>query len=41
MANTAQDHVNIADALGSQVVDVLKGLEKRSEDAKKKVLYPR
>ncbi|KAF9465752.1 hypothetical protein BDZ94DRAFT_1296252 [Collybia nuda] len=36
MTSTAQDHVNIADALASQVVEVLKGLEKKSEDAKKK-----
>jgi hypothetical protein len=37
MVSTAQDHVNIADALTSQVVDVLKALEKKNEDAKKKV----
>jgi hypothetical protein len=34
---SAQDHVNLADAITLQVVDVLKSIEKRSEDTKKKV----
>lgn len=37
MVSTVQDHINIADALTSQVVDVLKAVEKKSEEAKKKV----
>ncbi|KAF5369126.1 hypothetical protein D9615_010422 [Tricholomella constricta] len=36
MATTAQDHVNIADGLTTQVVEVLKTVEKKSEEAKKK-----
>ncbi|KAJ6525279.1 hypothetical protein DFH09DRAFT_1188777 [Mycena vulgaris] len=36
MANTAQDHVNLADALTTQVVDVLKGVERKKEELKKK-----
>jgi hypothetical protein len=37
MANTAQDHVTIADALTSQVVEVLKAIERKNEETKKKV----
>lgn len=37
MASSAQDHVNVADALTSQVVDVLRVVEKKNEEAKKKV----
>ncbi|GLB45480.1 putative fes/CIP4, and EFC/F-BAR homology domain containing protein [Lyophyllum shimeji] len=36
LVTTAQDHVSIADNLTSQVVDVLKGVEKKNEEAKKK-----
>ncbi|KAJ7195463.1 hypothetical protein GGX14DRAFT_676626 [Mycena pura] len=36
MANTAQDHVNLADALTRQVVDALKGVERNKEELKKK-----
>ncbi|KAJ6621842.1 hypothetical protein B0H10DRAFT_2162903 [Mycena sp. CBHHK59/15] len=36
MVNTAQDHVNIADALTTQVVDVLKAVERKKEELKKK-----
>ncbi|KAJ7442609.1 hypothetical protein FB451DRAFT_1438254 [Mycena latifolia] len=36
MANTAQDHVNLADALTTQVVDVLKAVERKKEELKKK-----
>ncbi|RDB15326.1 Protein BZZ1 [Hypsizygus marmoreus] len=36
MASTAQDHVNIADTLTSEVVDVLKAVEKKAEEARKK-----
>ncbi|KAJ7095722.1 hypothetical protein B0H15DRAFT_826828 [Mycena belliarum] len=36
MANTAQDHVNLADALSAQVVDVLKAVERKEEELKKK-----
>ncbi|KAG6889878.1 hypothetical protein C0995_013852 [Termitomyces sp. Mi166 len=35
MTNTAQDHVNLADSLTSQVVEVLRGVEKKNEEAKK------
>jgi site-specific recombinase len=34
---SSQDHMNLADALSTQVADVLKSVEKRNEDAKKKV----
>lgn len=37
LASTAQDHVNIADSLTSQVVDVLKAVERKNEETKKKV----
>jgi hypothetical protein len=37
MANTAQDHVNLADALNTQVIDVLKVVERKQEELKKKV----
>jgi hypothetical protein len=37
MLNSAQGHTDLADALSMQVVDVLKGLEKRNEDHRKKV----
>ncbi|KAJ6475039.1 hypothetical protein C8R47DRAFT_1143339 [Mycena vitilis] len=36
MSSTAQDHVNLADALGTQVVDVLKGVERKQDELKKK-----
>ena len=39
MAHTAQDHVNIADGFTSQVVEVLRGVEKKNEEAKKTVSY--
>ncbi|KAG6827113.1 hypothetical protein H0H92_013157 [Tricholoma furcatifolium] len=35
LANTAHDHVSIADGLTSQVVEVLKAIEKKNEEAKK------
>ncbi|KAG6844713.1 hypothetical protein H0H87_004436 [Tephrocybe sp. NHM501043] len=35
MINTAQDHGNIADALTTQVVEVLRAVEKKNEDAQK------
>ncbi|KAJ8080417.1 Protein BZZ1 [Marasmius tenuissimus] len=34
--NTSQDHVDIADALTTQVIEVLKAVERRNEDAQKK-----
>ncbi|KDQ25535.1 hypothetical protein PLEOSDRAFT_1078053 [Pleurotus ostreatus PC15] len=37
LVNTAQDHINVADTLTTQVVDVLKAIEKKNEDLKKKV----
>lgn len=36
-SESAQDHVNLADGLEAQVVNVLKLVEKRHEEAKKKV----
>ncbi|KAJ7677465.1 hypothetical protein B0H17DRAFT_1079241 [Mycena rosella] len=36
MVNTAQDHVNLADALTTEVVDVLKAVERKKEELKKK-----
>jgi hypothetical protein len=38
MVSAAQDHVNIADALISQVVEVLKSIGKKNEESRKKVL---
>ncbi|KAG6853570.1 hypothetical protein C0991_003166 [Blastosporella zonata] len=35
MTNSAQDHVNIADGLTTQVVEVLREVEKKNEDAQK------
>lgn len=37
IAKAAKDHADIADIVTSQVTDVLKALERRNEDAKKKV----
>jgi glutamate racemase len=37
MANTAQDHVTLADSLQSQVADTLKVIEKKNENSKKKL----
>lgn len=39
MVSTAQDHVNIADALTSQVVEVLRSVGKKNEESRKKVLF--
>ncbi|KAF7298890.1 hypothetical protein MIND_00837000 [Mycena indigotica] len=36
MSGVAQDHVNLADALTTQVVDVLKAVERKNEELKKK-----
>ena len=36
-SESAQDHVNLADGLDAQVVNVLKLVEKRHDEAKKKV----
>src|SRR5258708_4910442 len=38
ITDTAQEHLSIADALSSQVVEVLRMVEKRSDDSKKKVV---
>lgn len=37
MMSTSQTHINIADDFTSHVVDILKAVEKRSEESKKKV----
>jgi hypothetical protein len=37
MTNIGQDHIDLADALNSQVVDVLKTVERKSENLAKKV----
>ena len=39
-SESAQDHVNLADGLDAQVVNALKLVEKRHDEAKKKVLVP-
>jgi len=39
-SESAQDHINLADGLDAQVVNVLKLVEKRHEEAKKKVRAP-
>lgn len=36
VVNTAQDHIDLADALGTQVADTLKATERRHEEANKK-----
>ncbi|KAG2010325.1 hypothetical protein CC2G_013159 [Coprinopsis cinerea AmutBmut pab1-1] len=36
IASTAEDHINIADSVTGQVVEVLRVLERRNEEAKKK-----
>ncbi|KAL4250780.1 hypothetical protein ABKN59_006093 [Abortiporus biennis] len=36
LVDTAQDHINLSEALGLQVVDALKATEKRHEEAKKR-----
>ncbi len=40
MTNTAEDHVNVAEVLTSQVIDVLKALGRKNEETKKKVRCP-
>lgn len=37
IADSAVDHIKLADAVGLQVADALKHVEKRHDDAKKKV----
>ena len=37
MARTAEDHLSIADAVNTQVVDVLRIVERRNDETKKKV----
>lgn len=37
IGDATQDHLSVADALSSQIVEVLRVLEKRSDDTKKKV----
>lgn len=36
MLDAAQDHINLADSLNSQVVETLKATERRHEEAKRK-----
>ena len=36
MSNSAQDHINLADALTSQTIEILKILEKKNDELKKK-----
>ena len=35
--DSAQNHIKLADELNSQVVEVLKGVERKNEEVKKKV----
>jgi hypothetical protein len=37
MSTAAQDHINLADALSSQITESLKAVERRNDDYKKKV----
>jgi hypothetical protein len=37
MSAAAQDHINLADALSSQITESLKAVERRNDDYKKKV----
>ena len=36
MSDTAQDHINLADAFNSQVIDPLKATERKHDDARKR-----
>jgi hypothetical protein len=36
MSNSAQDHINLADTLTVQTIEILKILEKKNEEVKKK-----
>jgi len=38
IVDSAQNHIKLADELNSQVVEVLKGVERKNEEAKKKEL---
>lgn len=41
MTLSAQDHVSLSEAITSQVIDALKSVEKKSEEAKRKVgIFP-
>jgi hypothetical protein len=40
LINTAHQHVNIADAMNGQVVDVLKAVERKASELKKKASLP-
>jgi len=37
MVDSAQDHINLADEITLHVVEVLKGVERKNEETKKKV----
>ena len=37
IVDSAQNHIKLADEFNSQVVEVLKGVERKNEEAKKKV----
>jgi len=37
ISDVAQDHLGIANAISSQIIEVLRTLEKRNDEAKKKV----
>lgn len=36
IVDSAQDHINLSDSLNTQVVEALKSMEKRHDEAKKK-----
>ena len=37
IVDSAQDHIKLADEFNSQIVEVLKGVERKNEEARKKV----
>lgn len=37
LADRSRDHIDLADAINTQVVEILKNVEKRNEDTRKKV----
>ena len=41
IVDSAQNHIKLADELNSQVVEVLKGVERKNEESKKKVSHGR
>jgi len=39
ISDVAQDHLSIAEAMSSQIIEVMQTLVKRNDEAKKKVIF--